>query len=246
MNRLIVTLFTALAPFSLALAQEAKPAAVQASAANLATTPEVHKGTETRHEQFNVISKKGEAKLVFLGDSITQGWEGAGKEAWKAAWEPYTAANFGIGGDRTEHVLWRLEHGNFDGLKPKAVVIMIGTNNTGHRQGNEAPRQTAEGVKAIIDSLAKKCPETKVLLLGIFPRGEKLDDKLRVHNTAINAILAKFADGTKVQFLDIGASFLQPDGTLTREIMPDLLHLSPKGYQIWADALKLKVAEMMQ
>jgi len=212
---------------------------------NVATTPVVHGGTEKRIEKFNEISKKGEAQLVFLGDSITQGWEGAGKDAWKA-WEAYKPANFGIGGDRTEHVLWRLDNGNFDGLKPKLAVLMIGTNNTGHRKAEEPAQQTAEGVKAIIDRLAKKCPDTKVLLLGIFPRGAKADDKLRVHNAAINEHLAKLADGTKVHFLDIGKSFLTPDCTLEKDIMPDLLHLSPKGYQIWADSIKDKVAELMK
>jgi lysophospholipase L1-like esterase len=211
----------------------------------LATTPDLHKGTEGRINQFNKISKKGEAQLVFLGDSITHGWEGQ-KAIWEAAFGQYKPANFGIGGDRTEHVLWRMDNGNFDGLKPKLTVIMIGTNNTGHRKGEEPAEQTCAGVKAIIERLAKKCPDSKVLLLGIFPRGEKPDDKLRKHNAAINELLAKLADGKKVQFLDIGKNFLQPDGTLSKEIMPDLLHLSPKGYQIWADSIKDKVAEMMK
>ena len=104
-----------------------------AAAPNYAVQPVLHPGTEKRHESFNVISKQGEAQLVFLGDSITHGWEGKGKAIWTKEWAPLKAANFGIGGDRTEHVLWRLEHGNFDGLKPKAIVLMIGTNNTGHQ-----------------------------------------------------------------------------------------------------------------
>ena len=107
---------------------------VAASAAtNYAIQPVLHPGTEKRHESFNEISKKGEAQLVFLGDSITHGWDGKGKAVWEKTWAPLKAANFGIGGDRTEHVLWRLEHGNFDGLKPKEIVLMIGTNNTGHQ-----------------------------------------------------------------------------------------------------------------
>ena len=215
-------------------------------AGNLAVQPALHQGTQKRIDSFNEISKKGEAKLVFLGDSITQGWEGAGKEAWKKNWEPLKAANFGIGGDRTEHVLWRLDHGNFDGLKPSLVVLMIGTNNTGHRRAEEPADDTAAGVKAILERLAAKCPDTRVLLLGIFPRGEKPEDKLRVHNSAINERLAKLADGSKVHFMDIGKSFLEPDGTLSKEIMPDLLHLSPKGYQIWADAIRDKVATLMK
>ena len=231
------------------LALSILPAAAQDAAkpaGNIAVQPALHGGTQKRIDSFNEISKKGEAQLVFLGDSITQGWDGAGKEAWKKNWEPLKAANFGIGGDRTEHVLWRLDHGNFDGLKPKLVVLMIGTNNTGHRRAEEPADDTAAGVKAIIERLAAKCPDARVLLLGIFPRGEKPEDKLRVHNAAINERLAKLADGAKVHYLDIGKSFLQPDGTLSREIMPDLLHLSPKGYQIWADAISDKVAALMK
>ncbi len=236
MKHILITTLAALLSLSTTRAEEP---------VNIATKPEVHKGTEKRHEQFNEISKKGEAQLVFLGDSITQGWGGQGA-IWNASWGQYKPANFGIGGDRTEHVLWRLDNGNFDGLKPKLVVLMIGTNNTGHRGGKESPEQTAEGVKAIVERLAKKCPDTKVLVLGIFPRGATADDKLRVHNAAINEHLAKLADGKKVSYADIGKSFLQPDGTLSAEIMPDLLHLSAKGYQIWADAIKDKVAELMK
>ncbi len=237
MKRILISALTIFLPFCAVRADE-KPV-------NIATTPEVHQGTEGRINQFNEISKKGEAQLVFLGDSITQGWGGQ-KAIWDAAWEQYKPANFGIGGDRTEHVLWRLDNGNFDGLKPKLVVLMIGTNNTGHRGGKESAEQTAEGVKAIIERLAKKCPDTKVLLLGIFPRGATADDKLRVHNAAINEHLSHLADGKKVHYMDIGKAFLQPDGTLSKEIMPDLLHLSPKGYQIWADSTKDKVAELMK
>lgn len=208
-----------------------------------------------RHESFNDISKKGEAPLVFLGDSITQGWSGKGKATWEKYYTPRKAANFGIGGDRTEHVLWRLGHGNFDGLSPKLIVLMIGTNNTGHvgrpqKELNGATyhcsaEQTAEGVKQILETLKKKCPKSKILLLGIFPRGEKPSDAMRQQNEATNALIAKFADGQTVQFADIGQTFLQPDGTLTREIMPDLLHLSEAGYDQWAAAIEPKVKELL-
>lgn len=213
-------------------------------------------GWQKRHESFNVISKKGEAPLVFLGDSITQGWEGKGKDVWAKYWAPYNAANFGIGGDRTEHVLWRLDNGNFDGLKPKLVVLMIGTNNTGHvgRPQKEldgatyqcTAEQTAEGVKAIVTKLQSKLPETKVLLLGIFPRGANGEDKMRQQNEATNAIIARLDNGKSVFFMDIGKTFLQPDGVLTKEIMPDLLHLSPQGYEMWAAAIEPKIKELMK
>jgi lysophospholipase L1-like esterase len=229
-------------------------------AKNYATSPVLHPGTEARHESFNEISKKGEAPLVFLGDSITAGWdktgEKGGKDVWDKYWAPLKAANFGIGGDRTEHVLWRLDHGNFDGLKPKEIVLMIGTNNTGHQGRPEkeldgaiyqcTAQQTAEGVKMIVDKLEAKCPGTKILLLAIFPRGEKPDDKMRVQNEETNAIIKKLADNKTVYFLDINAKFLQPDGTLSRDIMPDLLHPNAKGYEIWAEAIEPKVKELMQ
>lgn len=212
-------------------------------------------GWVKRHESFNAISKQGTATLVFLGDSITQGWEGKGKATWEKFYAKRNAANFGIGGDRTEHVLWRLDNGNFDGLKPKLIVLMIGTNNTGHvgraqKELNGAiyassAEQTAEGVKAIIGKLQAKAPEAKILLLGIFPRGEKPTDAMRQQNEATNAIIAKLADGKQVHFMDIGKTFLQPDGTLTREVMPDLLHLSEKGYDMWAEAIDPKIKELL-
>lgn len=226
--------------------------------ANLATFPVLHPGTEKRHESFNEISKKGEAELVFLGDSITQGWEGRGKEVWAKYYGPMggKVANFGIGGDRTEHVLWRLEHGNFDGLKPKLVVLMIGTNNTGHvgRPQKElngtvyhcTAEETAQGVKAILEKLKEKSPKTKVLLLAIFPRGANNADKMRQQNEKTNAIIKGYADGKSVVYEDIGAKFLQPDGTLSKDIMPDLLHPNAAGYEIWAAAIDGKIKEMMK
>jgi lysophospholipase L1-like esterase len=223
---------------------------------NYAIQPVLHPGTEARHESFNVISKKGEAQLVFLGDSITHGWEKGGKEVWDKYWAPLNAANFGIGGDRTEHVLWRLDHGNFDGLKPKEIVIMIGTNNTGHqgrpqKELNGAvyqctAQQTADGVKAIITKLQAKCPDAKILLLAIFPRGATPDDKLRKQNEETNAIIKGFADNKKFYFMDINAKFLGADGTLSKEIMPDLLHPNAKGYEIWAEAIEPKVKELIK
>jgi lysophospholipase L1-like esterase len=231
-------------------------AAALTGCANYAVQPVLHPGTEKRHESFNVISKQGEAQLVFLGDSITHGWEGKGKAIWTKDWAPLKAANFGIGGDRTEHVLWRLENGNFDGLKPKAIVLMIGTNNTGHqgrpqKELNGAvyectAEQTAEGIKAILAQLRKKCPDAKILILGIFPRGADKNDKFRQQNEATNAIVKGFADGQKVFFLDVGAKFLEPDGTLSKAIMPDLLHPNEKGYQIWSDAIKADVLALLR
>ena len=215
----------------------------QEAARSKALLPEPRPDQMQRHESFNEISKKGEAQIVFLGDSITQGWGGAGKEVWAKTWEPMKSANFGIGGDRTEHVLWRLENGNYDGLKPKLTVLMIGTNNTGHRMDPAA--DTVAGVKAIVEKLRAKQPQMKILVLGVFPRGEKADDPMRIRTNEINALLPNLADEKVVFYKDISKTFLQSDGILSKDIMPDSLHLSPKGYELWAAAIESNVKELI-
>ena len=149
--------------------------------------------------------------------------------------------NLGIGGDRTQHVLWRLDHGNIEGISPKLAVVMIGMNNA---RANK-PEQIADGIKAIVHKLRTQLPQTKVLLLAIFPRGADEQDPLRQVNQKTNAIVAKLDDGQMVHYLDIGPAFLADDGTLSKEIMPDLLHLSPKGYQIWAESIEPSIRKLM-
>lgn len=183
------------------------------------------------HESFLDRAKKGDVNLLFLGDSITQGWNN--NDVWKRFYGPRRAANFGIGGDRTEHVLWRLRHGELDGISPRVVVLMIGTNNAGANTADEI----AQGVTAIVKELRKRLPEAKVLLLGVFPRGPK-PDATRALLEDVNRRIAKLDDGSHVTYLDIGKAFLNPDATLSREIMPDYLHLSARGYRIWADAME--------
>ncbi len=195
-----------------------------------------------RHEGFVEIAKKGGVDLLFLGDSITDGWRGGGKAVWEKNFAPLKAANFGIGGDRTEHVLWRLQHGELDGIKPKLAVLMIGTNNLGANQDGEI----ADGIKAIVDELHKQTPETKLLLLGIFPRGMKADDPARDRIKHINSIIAKLDNGQVVKYLDIGDKFLEADGSLPKSIMPDALHPNAKGYEIWAEAIAPTVREMLK
>jgi lysophospholipase L1-like esterase len=194
-----------------------------------------------RHESFNERVKKGNVDLIFIGDSITQGWEGAGKNVWAKFYGSRNAVNLGIGGDRTQHVLWRLENGNIEGISPKLAVIMIGTNNS----GSNTSEQIADGVKAIVAKLRKDLPSTKILVLGIFPRGEKPNDARRQVNEGANKLIAKLADGKDVHYLDIGEKFLEADGTLSKQIMPDLLHLNEKSYTIWAEAIEPKVAELL-
>jgi len=194
-----------------------------------------------RHEEFLKIAKAGGVDLLFLGDSITDGWRGGGKAIWDKTFGPFKPANFGISGDRTEHVIWRIRNGELEGIQPKLAVIMIGTNN-----GDPAP-DVALGIKTILTDLHERCPRCKVLLLGIFPRSEK-PDGARAKNDEVNKLIARYAGDLslgRISYLDIGAKFLAPDGTLPRDIMPDFLHPNEKGYQIWADAIIDKVKQLM-
>lgn len=197
-----------------------------------------------RHESFVDRAKKGGVDVVFLGDSITQGWEGGGKDIWKERFDPLKAANFGISGDRTEHVLWRITTGKeLEGIDPKAFVIMIGTNNLGNKQ---TPEMAADGVTAIVKELRKQKPSARILLLAVFPRGAKSTDGYREKVKDVNQRIAKLADGKAVQFLDIGGKFLDQAGDLPKEIMPDALHLSAKGYKIWADSIQSQLNDLLK
>jgi lysophospholipase L1-like esterase len=193
-----------------------------------------------RLDSFIERVKKGNVDLIFIGDSITQGWEGAGKQVWEEFYGKRNAVNLGIGGDRTQHVLWRLDHGNIEGISPKLAVLMIGTNNS----GSNSSEQIAEGVKLIVEKLRAKLPDTKVLILGIFPRGPDASNKNRQVNKGANTIIATLADGKSVHYLDIGKHFLAADGTLSKEVMPDLLHLNEKSYRTWAESIDPKVKEL--
>jgi len=175
-----------------------------------------------------------DCQVIFDGDSITDFWPKTGKEIWAQDYAKYNAFDFAIAGDQTQHLLWRLSQGQAEGMHPKLIVLLIGTNNMPYN----TPDQIAEGVKTIIAAYQQRCPGAVILLQGIFPHGEKPDDPIRAKIKQTNEILAKFGDGKQVLYLDFGDKFLQPDGTITREIMPDFTHPSAKGYQIWADAIQ--------
>ncbi|MFN7141661.1 MAG: GDSL-type esterase/lipase family protein [Limisphaerales bacterium] len=189
-----------------------------------------------------VKANRGALDILFVGDSITQGWDGAGSNAWRNAYSKYKALNIGIGGDRTQHVLWRLDNGHAEGLSPKVTVLMIGTNNSG--ENRNTPEEIVEGVTAVVAKLREKFPQTKVLLLGIFPRGERFNTQ-RGQILQVNQALQHLADNRNVYWLDIGYIFIQPDGTISKEIMPDYLHLSPRAYQMWAEAMQLKLDDLL-
>ncbi len=226
------------------------PQETAAPAFNTATNP-VPLGTNwlRRHEAFVAQARQGGIDLLFMGDSITDFWRNRGSNVWNKYYAPRHAANFGISGDRTQHVLWRLDHGELDGIHPKVVVLMIGTNNTGKERDRTTIRntvpETIAGVQAVVADLRARLPDTKILLLAIFPRGT-LDDPQRAQVALLNPVIAKLDDGNSVRFLDIGPKFLESDGTLPRSIMPDLLHPNQHGYQIWADAMNPTLDAMLQ
>lgn len=203
---------------------------------------------EPRHRQKQEEAKQRQMsgrpiELVFIGDSITQGWEKEGAGVWKHHYEPHNALQLGFGGDHTENVLWRLQNGALDGLAPKVVVLMMGTNNTGSRQEN--PATTAAGIRRNVDEIRKRLPDTKILLLAVFPRDARPDSPLRRINDRINTLIAGMADDSAVHFLDINAALMNRDGSLSRDVMPDLLHLSEKGYSIWAEHMNPTLNRLM-
>jgi lysophospholipase L1-like esterase len=213
-----------------------------------------------RHAEFLQIAKEQPCNVLFIGDSITDMWRDderngikRGKLVWDKYFAPLGALNFGIGGDRTQHVLWRIQQGELDVVRPKAIVLMIGSNNTGvEREAGKAgkPRnltpETIEGVKAVVRAIRAKRPETKILLLGIFPRGEQADLPQRQQIREINAAIAPLHDGKHVTFLDIGQKFLKPDGAIDRAVMPDCTHPNDKGYEIWAKAIEKPLKELLR
>jgi lysophospholipase L1-like esterase len=203
---------------------------------------------QKRHELTSAAVKLAKPQILFIGDSITHFFGGEqfdsyalrGQQTWGEFYAPRNAGNLGFGWDKTENVLWRLQHGAIDGIAPKLVVMMIGTNNS----GNSAAPDIALGITAIVLELEKRLPQSKILLLGVFPRGEKPGPQ-RDKIAEINQGIAKL-DGTHhVTYLDIGPKFLTPEGLITKDIMPDFLHPNEKGYRIWAEAIEPTVKKLM-
>jgi lysophospholipase L1-like esterase len=194
---------------------------------------------EQKHQRNLSRIAQGPIDVLFMGDSITEGWGGRGKPVWEKVYAPIRAANFGIGGDRTQHVIWRIENGELDiSPPPKVMVLMIGTNNTG---GRDTPEEIAQGVQKIMRMSRAKLPQTRILLLGVFPRSRGRGDKI----APINVMISKLDDGKMVRYLDIGDKFLDAGGKLPAEIFPDGLHPNEKGYEIWADAMNGLLGDML-
>jgi beta-glucosidase len=197
-----------------------------------------------RHKQNVSVAETGnECSLLLLGDSITEGWRGTGKGILDSHFPRLTVANFGIAGDRTENVLWRLRHGELGGkFKPKVVMLMIGGNNA--EDSTDSVEDIAKGVEMVVAEIRKLSPDSKVLLLGIFPRDEK-PSVVRRQLQQVNKLIASLDDGKRVKFLDISGRFLARQ-TLREELMPDFLHPSEKGYEVWAEAVKGTLADMLK
>lgn len=190
-----------------------------------------------RHLAIKADASKETPGVVFLGDSITEQWRNRGKRIWDEYFGELKPFNAGIGSDRTEHVLWRVQHGGVDfPSSPKVCVLLIGTNNTHYRNCSETPEYTVAGIKAIVDELSAKYPGMKILLPGLLPRGATGDDKFRLHNEKINELLSGLSM-PNVSYVDISRAFLDQDGGLSRDISPDLLHFNETGYKIYAEAI---------
>jgi len=233
---LVVALEISLALPTLAQVLDRKPAAV-------VPVPQTASWWTTRHEHTLERIRQGDVDLLLIGDSITQGWADEGRRIWDAYYGRRRAVNLGFNDDRTEHVLWRLDHGEIEGIQPKLVIVMIGTNNTGAR--HDPPEETAAGIQAILMTLRKSLPGTKILLLGVFPRSVSADDPLRRSNAAINDRLRIYADNQQVFFLDLSRHFLDSRGRLSRDLMPDYLHPSERGYQVWAAGMEDVIRKLL-
>ena len=235
-------------------AQTNPPAASQTMApaahVNAAIIPVSRTGSITNRQNQVLRRAKenpGDYDIEFIGDSITQGWERAGSNVWQHYYGGRKCINLGVSGDRTEHVLWRFENGQLNGIKAKVAVVMIGTNNS-NKDKNGADTYTdsdiLEGVVAVVNQIRTRQPDTKIVLLGIFPRSKKFDAQ-RGRLLEINQVLAKLDDGKNIFYQDFGSQLIESDGTISRSIMPDALHPNEAGYNIWAAATEPKLKELL-
>jgi beta-glucosidase len=192
-------------------------------------------------EQMN----KGNIELLLIGDSITHAWDHH-RELYEKFFGTYKPINLGFSGDQTAHVLWRLDHLPLDKITPKAAMIMIGTNNIGHKDGS-TPQETAEGIVAIVKKLKTQYPKLQIIVLKVFPRDEKPDGEYRKKVNEINAVLPSMLKGMKnVYLLDINAGFLDKDGVLPKAIMNDFLHPGKEGYGHWGNAVGSAIEILFQ
>jgi lysophospholipase L1-like esterase len=200
--------------------------------------------TGSNHEPLALQRAKdhpGNYDIEFIGDSITEGWEGAGENVWQEFYGRRRVINMGVGGERTQNVLWRFEQGQLSDIKARVAVVLIGTNNS-NGDDNSAP-EILEGVTAIVNQIRQRQPTTKIILLGIFPRSAFRAQRDKI--LLVNQGLARLDDGGNIYYIDIRSQLMERDGSLSMETMPDLLHLSEQGYRIWAQAIEPKIKELL-
>jgi len=191
---------------------------------------------------LNDPSREG-ARLVFMGDSITEGWRHAAKDVWDQYFSDYQALSLGVSGDQTQHLLWRLANGEVDQLRPELLVLLIGVNNVGYGGWSEA--DTAAGVKAVLSDLRRRLPETKIIHLAIFPAGASKDDEFRKKIQRTNELLQDIQI-PEVIFRDIGSAFMDADGGISSHVMYDYLHPTSEGYRRWAAALEPELTGLLR
>ena len=235
------------APATSAPAMKPQPADVPAPKLD-PKTGEPQKAFMDKHASYVERAKQGDIDILFMGDSITEGWNTRGKDVWKGRYADRKAANFGIGGDRTQHVLWRAMDGELENIHPKVAVLMIGTNNIGRDIAKADPAEEIAGGITKIVNLVREKTGAKVLLLAIFPRSDGKDqiDAVQKRQHEVNDIIKKLDDGKNVRYLDLWDKFVGPDGkNVPKDMMADYLHPGDKGYGIWADAMEPLLSEML-
>jgi lysophospholipase L1-like esterase len=251
MQSLIPVLFTMLAQSAPAPAPAQTPAPVAPAGSEAVVLPAcmvpVPRPDGAGGRQDEVLRRVREAKapmrVVFLGDSITQGWEEAGTVAWARDFEPMGALQIGVGGDRTEHVLWRLEKAPLTALDPEVIVLMIGTNNAS--TGRDSGELIVRAVRAVVDTLLQQCPRAHVIVLDMPPRGQRMNP-LRGLVLQVNQALSQVPWNQRVSFLRVSDEFVRGDGSLDEAAMPDFLHFSPAGYERWARSIRPAVSSALQ
>jgi lysophospholipase L1-like esterase len=223
----------------------------QAGGAAVQPVPRSDANSKLAHKQMLENLKKGRIDVYFVGDSITRRWRATDYPRFLANWNKnffgWNAANFGWGGDKIQNILWRLRNGELDGVHPKVIVLLAGTNDVGTSAASDAKVSAiARGIKALLDTMREKAPRATTLVMGIFPRNDGARPTAVVASiNRINEKLARFADGKTIRYLNINDKLADRDGKLFAGMAEDRLHLSVKGYQVWADALKPLLTELL-
>jgi lysophospholipase L1-like esterase len=213
--------------------------------------PRTDANSKLAHEQMLANLKKGRIDVYFAGDSITRRWRATDYPQFLANWNEnffgWNAANFAWGGDRIQNMLWRLQNGEMEGIQPKVIVLLAGTNNIGTLPTSDAKvADITKGIKALLDTLRERAPKATIILMGILPRNDGRDSAAMMRSIdRINENIAKFADGKAVRYLNINDKLADKDGKLLQGMTVDRLHLSLKGYQVWADALRPLLRELL-